>query len=107
MDDRYSVEDVAIKLRVSHEQVRRWLRTGRLKGSMHSKREGYVIEETDLLLFVNENPKYSVYVTSPYMRRLEIQKLIMAYEAMQDLHKKRIAELDELIRELRKERESL
>jgi excisionase family DNA binding protein len=52
--ERYlTVQDVAAELKVSTETVRRWLRSGRLKGTMlGGTRLGYRVMESDLRHFV-------------------------------------------------------
>jgi len=52
--ERYlTVQDVADELKVSTETVRRWLRSGRLKGTMlGGTRLGYRVMESDLRHFV-------------------------------------------------------
>ena len=47
-----TVEQVAKRLQVHEETVRRWLRTGILQGSLLTRRAGYRIRESDLDHFV-------------------------------------------------------
>ena len=55
----YSVNEVfkrlkALKITSNEESVRRWLRTGKLKGYQNSKKQGWRIREEDLQQFINE-----------------------------------------------------
>lgn len=55
----YSVNEVfkrlkALKITSNEESVRRWLRTGKLKGYQNSKKEGWRIREEDLEQFIDE-----------------------------------------------------
>ena len=56
----YNVHEVAELLHVNPESVRRWVRTGRLKGDYDGcRRHGFTISESDLLDFMDSKPKYS------------------------------------------------
>ena len=55
----YSVNEVfkrlkALKITSNEESVRRWLRTGKLKGYQNSKKQGWRIREEDLQQFIDE-----------------------------------------------------
>ena len=55
----YSVNEVfkqlkALKITSNEESVRRWLRTGKLKGYQNSKKQGWQITEEDLQQFIDE-----------------------------------------------------
>ena len=54
----YSVKEISTLLNVNEETVRRWIRTGRLKSTIKSYKNGHVISEFDLYEFVNMNRKY-------------------------------------------------
>jgi excisionase family DNA binding protein len=47
-----TVDDVAEQLKVHPDSVRRWLRAGRLKGHLISRRAGYRIRPEDVERFV-------------------------------------------------------
>jgi excisionase family DNA binding protein len=49
----YSVDDVAALLDVHPQTVRVWLRSGKLRGRMLSRKAGYRIAGTDLLAFLD------------------------------------------------------
>lgn len=55
----YTIKQIANGLNINPETVRRWIREGRLNAVCNSKREGNIIEEIDLLRFLDKNPKYS------------------------------------------------
>ena len=54
----YSVAEIAKLLNVNKETVRRWIRSGQLKSTQKSKRDGNVIDELDLFEFVQTRPRY-------------------------------------------------
>ena len=58
MITEYGVNGVANLLGVSGETVKRWIRSGKLKGEYEAKRYGYVIKVSDLEEFVESDPKY-------------------------------------------------
>lgn len=53
-----TVKETANLLGVKEETVRRWCRTGKLKGTMDSRRKGIRIELNDIFRFVNDTPRY-------------------------------------------------
>lgn len=54
----YNVINVAKIMGVSNETVKRWLRSGKLKGHYKAKKLGYIITAEDLDEFIETNPKY-------------------------------------------------
>ena len=55
----YSVNEVCkrltlLKITTNEESIRRWLRTGKLKGYQNSKKEGWRVREEDLQQFIDE-----------------------------------------------------
>ena len=61
----YSVAEIAKLLNVNKETVRRWIRSGQLKSTKKSRRDGNVIDELDLFEFVQTKPKYRNMVGVP------------------------------------------
>lgn len=56
-DKLLTVPEVAERTRVNQDTVRRWLRTGRLKGKMlGGQRSGYRVLESDLRRFIESDP---------------------------------------------------
>ena len=54
-DERYlRVPEVASRLRVDPETVRRWLRAGKLRGVLLSQQGGYRVLESELQRFLAE-----------------------------------------------------
>ena len=64
----YSVAEIAKLLNVNKETVRRWIRSGQLKSTKKSKRDGNVIDELDLFEFVQTKPKYRNMVGVPELQ---------------------------------------
>ena len=63
--ESYNVKDVAKLLGTSEETVRRWIRSGKLKASMDSRKEGSVITEAMLKEFGKTTPKYATAFAAP------------------------------------------
>ncbi len=57
MSDILSVQDVAKRLDVHDQTVRRWLKSGQLKGMPFGGRTGWRIEEEDLREFIESMKK--------------------------------------------------
>ena len=64
----YSVAEIAKLLNVNKETVRRWIRSGQLKSTKKSKKDGNVIDELDLFEFVQTKPKYRNMVGVPELQ---------------------------------------
>lgn len=55
----WTVDEIAAQLRVSKESVRRWLRTGRLRGiRLAGTRLGYRVRESELRRFIEESEQH-------------------------------------------------
>lgn len=54
----YTVANISTMLGVTEETVRRWLRSGELHGTINSKKQGYIVEDSDLKEFVHNKTKY-------------------------------------------------
>ena len=61
----YNVKEVANMLNTSEETVRRWIRSGKLKANMASRKKGSVITETMLKEFIKDTPKYAAILATP------------------------------------------
>ena len=57
--EKYSVVQVAEMLRTNPETVRRWIRNGKLHAIQVSRKDGNVIEESELKRFIKNSPKYA------------------------------------------------
>lgn len=55
----YTVKQVAEKLNINPETVRRWIRDGKLEANQMSKKTGNVIMEGSLNAFLSTMPKYA------------------------------------------------
>ena len=55
----FTISEVSSLFSVSEETIRRWIKSGRLKASIDSKKEGYKVTEKDLKEFIEtQKPKY-------------------------------------------------
>lgn len=57
--DTYTVKEVAKMMNTSEETVRRWIRSGKLKANMNSRKKGSVITDAMLREFTKNTPKYA------------------------------------------------
>lgn len=53
-EEFFTADEVAEKLKVHVQTVRRWLREGELRGYLLGDRAGYRIRKTDLVTFLEE-----------------------------------------------------
>ena len=67
----YSVKQIAEKMDMAEETVRRWIRSGKLKGSMSSRRKGCYIDENDFVQFCDRYPQYKI---NSNTEQIEIQE---------------------------------
>lgn len=63
--DTYTVKEVAKMMNTSEETVRRWIRSGKLKANMDSRKKGSVITDVMLREFTRNTPKYAVALANP------------------------------------------
>ena len=63
--DTYTVKEVAKMMNTSEETVRRWIRSGKLKANMNSRKKGSVITDAMLREFTKNTPKYAAALTTP------------------------------------------
>lgn len=94
----YSVAEIAKLLNINKETVRRWIRSGQLKSTQKSKRDGNVIDELDLFEFVQTKPKYRNMVGVP---KLQISNTYIS-EELNSLLNDLIYERDKLNDEINK-----
>lgn len=64
----YSVAEIAKLLNVNKETVRRWIRSGQLKSTQKSRKNGNVVDELDLFEFVQTKPQYRNVVGVPELQ---------------------------------------
>ena len=55
----YNVREIAELLKTNPETVRRWIRSGKLKSDIDSRKSGNVITQQMLDAFLKETPKYA------------------------------------------------
>ena len=89
----YSVKEISELLGTNPETIRRWIRSGKLKATQPSKKEGNLISSADLQVFLKGTPKYSSVAAKslaiaiphitfpPKMFRLNLQAILMHQSA--------------------------
>lgn len=87
----YTVTEVAKLMNVRPETVRRWIRSGKLKAALPSKKEGYVIHEADLHNMAKEHFEN----TNTYLKDeiLELQRSVNFHREMIKFYEQHISEL--------------
>ena len=93
----YKVKDIACFLNVTEEQVRRWCRNGALKADKNSKKDGYIIREYNLNIFMNEHPKYKKSCGDNVDLNTKLHSLEVQLERM----KQEIVDLENIIKMLK------
>ena len=63
--DTYTVKEVAKMMNTSEETVRRWIRSGKLKANMDSRKKGSVITDAMLREFTSNTTKYAAALANP------------------------------------------
>ena len=63
--DTYTVKEVAKMMNTSEETVRRWIRSGKLKANMDSRKKGSVITDAMLREFTRNTHKYAAALANP------------------------------------------
>ena len=63
--DTYTVKEVAKMMNTSEETVRRWIRSGKLKANMDSRKKGSVITDAMLREFTRNTPTYAAALANP------------------------------------------
>ena len=86
----YNVAEIAELLQINKETVRRWIRSGELKSTQKSRKNGSVVDELDLFEFVQTKPKYRHMVEVP---KLQIEN---TYKELNQLLNDLICERDKL-----------
>ena len=92
-----TVYEAAIIANRNPETIRRWVRNGKLRATISSKKEGYLIDEEALTYYLNkkDNPKHinSVLQSDRYSQLSDLYKLRAFYEQL-------IGAIDQEIRQL-------
>lgn len=57
--NNYTVKQIADMLNTQPETVRRWIRNGKLHAKKASRKEGNVVTDADLNVFLKKSPKYA------------------------------------------------
>ena len=89
---KYTVKELSILLDVSEEQIRRWIRSGVLNATLHSKKEGYVIEQDDFSTFLDGcGSKYKTILQTKQVREsfTKTHKTIAIFTTLERLAKLR------------------
>lgn len=93
-----TVYEAAIIANKNPETIRRWIRNGKLRGTISSKKEGYLIDEETLTYYLNkkDNPKHidSVLQSDRYSRLSDLYKLRAFYEQLIEAIDQEIKQLE-------------
>lgn len=98
----YTVKEISKKLNVSEEQVRRWCRNGNLKCIKDSRKKGFIIKESDFMIFLDNNPKYKV-LFNGFVNddNTDYKEILYSLEQLLKRKKKEIKELEIAINHLK------
>jgi excisionase family DNA binding protein len=102
---KYKVSEIAQLLNINDETVRRWVRSGDLKASKASNKDGNVINEQDLHEFIQTKSKYRMMLrlqesTSNDTYSGYLNDLLIALISERDRLNKRINKIQALLEEL-------
>ena len=86
----YNVKEIAVMLRVDEETVRRWIRSGKLKSTLTAKKNGNVICEHDLMMFIETRPKYKSFITGACIIPDEFIQRTLSEELSRLMHQRKI-----------------
>lgn len=94
----YSVADIASALGTNQETVRRWIRSGALKSTLNSNKEGNRVSDKDLRDFLVEHPKYAGIAAKSsllgFTATVSLGKAVLE-RSLQDIGSLKVGEIDE------------
>lgn len=93
----YTVYEAANLIGVNPETVRRWIRSGELAATLSSKKNGYAINQTDLLAIRSNRVHALNAVLKTEIQETEIQetqKMIEFHETMLEHYKRHLKDLE-------------
>lgn len=85
--DTYTVKEVAKMMNTSEETVRRWIRSGKLKANMDSRKKGSVITDAMLREFTRNTPKYAVALANPIGGIVAVSTLLLGTFVAKNIEK--------------------
>ncbi len=88
----YTIYEAAKLIGVNPETVRRWIRSGELAATMSSKKNGYIINQTDLLTMRSKGVDALNTVRKTEIQ--ETQKMIEFHETMLEYYKRHLKDLE-------------
>ena len=88
----YTVYEAANLIGVNPETVRRWIRSGELAATLSSKKNGYAINQTDLLTIRSKRVHALNAVLKTEIQ--ETQKMIEFHETMLEHYKRHLKDLE-------------
>lgn len=88
----YTVYEAANLIGVNPETVRRWIRSGELAATLSSRKNGYLINQTDLLTIRSKNVDALNAVRKTEIQ--ETQKMIEFHETMLEHYKRHLKDLE-------------
>ena len=105
---QYNIDEISKMLKVNPETVRRWARSDSLKATKTCKKDGYLVDEADLIQFARNKLKYLVRLEQEGLLKCEADhapyKIVLKL-ALRDLKRdlesinKRIDEIEKLLEE--------
>ena len=88
----YTVYEAANLIGVNPETVRRWIRSGELAATLSSKKNGYAINQTDLLTIRSNRVHALNAVLKTEIQ--ETEKMIEFHETMLEHYKRHLKDLE-------------
>lgn len=97
----YTVSQIASKLDVNPETVRRWIRDGRLDAVRSScKKKGSRIDEKSLSDFLDKNPRYKISAKSFNLPKSNKSRRLREIRKRVEIIEKLVSEINELLEDL-------
>lgn len=97
----YTVSQIASKLDVNPETVRRWIRDGRLDAIRSScKKKGSRIDEKSLSDFLDKNPRYKISAKSFNLPKSNTSRHLREIRKRVEIIEKLVSEINELLEDL-------
>lgn len=97
----YTVSQIASKLNVNPETVRRWIREGKLNAITSScRKKGSRIDEKSLSDFLDKNPRYKISAEPINLQKSNMYQRFREIRMRVDAIEKLVSEIDNLLESL-------